>query len=1534
MSTTNHSTDEQVRVLILNEGEDKSEELYRLKKGWVLQIKLSPNLTWRKVRIFTNACLSEEDQFERNTYRELKWIYPSSGKYDDSDRYIYLPCCKSGSFHYFFTIDRTTIKENRNGQGYIHVEPYLMWPDGSGEILEQEYITCQSVLSKSLGPLSEWASRIEVGRHSGYNIIHFTPVQSLYHVSNSSYSISDHHKLNEIFQGTYEQLKTLIDIMAKQWRVLSITDLVYNHAANDFALLRDHPEAAYNLINSPHLKSAVLLDSILMQFTRDASEGKLLSKGIPAEIKEYHLQLIRHYLLNEKLGEYRLWEYYICDTNSLVEQFHKQLSILNDCPDKPLYDNDNLIKIKHGKYDRMKSFVDLNLAEKVYFFKREHLSTKEQWINAACHALRDRLDSLNHFVCEKLNADLTRAIDNCIASCRYHFFASDGPNYKSLCLPSTPFVGNYFYYPNGELKHPDDINQLIENDTNYQLHVMAHNGWVMNDDPLRCFADEGQYVYLRRDLLQWSDLIKLRFGSKREDCPSLYDYMKEYTRLVATTFHGCRLDNCHSTPLWLAQQMMDYAREINPNFYINAELFTGNMSLDMQFINQIGINSLVRESWRANNSYELGQIVSSFSEGDPIGSFIKSKARRLLPTKPYAWLFDQTHDNPCQIERRSAEDAVPRSACVAMAYCSTGSNRGYDELVPHYIDVVHETRFYSKWGDQHKQTNEKTAMISIRKALNKLHIDLAQQGFTQLLVDQLSQSVLLIIRRNPETHKSILLIAYTSFEEHNNHNRISPLSIEGMIDEIVCEASINDSQENKSIINFQRSSEYINGLEHTNVYLNENIPIEQSRFVRLTSLNSSDYIGFRTIEFTEEFQRGSIIILQISLLPHIHQSIINIDQLLNQFSHPTSQFNQIVKQLTLVDLERVLYRTSDEEQADGKGFDVYNIPDHGKLVYCGLQGQISVLEKIRLFNQLRHPFVINLKQGDWLMNYISNRLKIHPSTKQLGDWYENAFGYVASLSRLMILPYFDLIINGSYDILLEHSYSLMSPFINQSSTFVRRLSQSSVQLTSIVHNARLPLLSPNLREPRPNEEKDEQTFERIQQCPSLAAGFPHFAAGIWRNWGRDTFISLRGLLLLTGRYEEARYLILSYGGCLRHGLIPNLLADGKVARYNARDAVWWWLHSISNYTHIVPDGYEILSDKVSRLYPTHDSPAQVAGLHDQSLYDVIHEVLLRHVQSLTFRERGAGHSLDSVMTDEGFNNQIGIDTKTGFVFGGNRWNCGTWMDKMGSSDRAGNKGHPASPRDGSAIELVALCRATLSWLIRMNQEGHYPYDSIETSSGSAGRTKLLLTDWLNRIDENFEKEFWIDESNSSEFINRKQIYKDTINSTNRWTDFQLRPNFLVAAVIAPEMFDKTHIWLALKQAETILLGKYGIKTLDPSDYNYIGDYVNDDDSHDYKRARGFNYHNGPEWLWLTGYYIRAKFYWSKQQNDPIIFKQTIKHIRQLISLLMDLLISNDWKGLPELTNADGHLCPYSCDVQAWSSATLVEAFYDLIRSEI
>lgn len=258
---------------------------------------------------------------------------------------------------------------------------------------------------------------------------------------------------------------------------------------------------------------------------------------------------------------------------------------------------------------------------------------------------------------------------------------------------------------------------------------------------------------------------------------------------------------------------------------------------------------------------------------------------------------------------------------------------------------------------------------------------------------------------------------------------------------------------------------------------------------------------------------------------------------------------------------------------------------------------------------------------------------------------------------------------------------------------------NSIAFLADIASSRLPPI------PKPN------LGENDSEPNSLSAGLPHFSEGIWRNWGRDTFIALPGLLISTGRYDDARNIILAYAGALRHGLIPNLLGEGKCSRYNCRDAVWFWLAGIIQYIEKVPEGSQILYDEVIRIYPTDDS--EYSTHKKECLHDTINEALQRHFSGINFRERNAGHEIDEHMTDEGFNVKSKINWDTGFVEGGNKWNCGTWMDKMGSSWIAGNKGEPATPRDGAAVELQGLALYVAEGLDKLNEQGKYPHGGLK-----------------------------------------------------------------------------------------------------------------------------------------------------------------------------------------------------------------------------
>lgn len=82
--------------------------------------------------------------------------------------------------------------------------------------------------------------------------------------------------------------------MRREWKVLSITDVVLNHTANESPWLKEHPECAYNCLNSPHLRPAYLLDRVLCRLSADIIAGVWKSRALNDVISsEAHLNSIR-----------------------------------------------------------------------------------------------------------------------------------------------------------------------------------------------------------------------------------------------------------------------------------------------------------------------------------------------------------------------------------------------------------------------------------------------------------------------------------------------------------------------------------------------------------------------------------------------------------------------------------------------------------------------------------------------------------------------------------------------------------------------------------------------------------------------------------------------------------------------------------------------------------------------------------------------------------------------------------------------------------------------------------------------------------------------------------------------------------------------------------------------------------------------------------------------------------------------------------------------------------------------------------------
>ncbi|XP_070709042.1 glycogen debranching enzyme-like isoform X1 [Pempheris klunzingeri] len=1509
--------------------ERQEQALFRLEQGFELQFRLGPTLQGKEVQVYTNYP-AKGHKLDRLKFHPLDWVYPNSRE-DDCDKYCRLDLLVAGSFQYYFSCGD---KEKVNG-GYIVVDPVLR-VGATNDVLPLDCISSQTYLAQWLGPLDKWPNRLRVAKETGYNMIHFTPLQKL-GASGLCYSIADQLELNPDFSAegkhyTWRDMGDLVEMLRKDWNMVCITDVVYNHTAVDSEWIHLHPECGYNLVNSPYLKPAWLLDRALWHLSCEVADGKYAEQGVPALIQdEQHINALRGVLWQQVFSRLRLWEFLQVRVDEAVEQFRQLLLTGSsgvrsspECQKQPKISPDPLHR-RFGKTVDMSSVLSISTAH----------SLSPSDIQECCTCFRKTLEELNLELYEEMNQHTEQATSCIVEHVFYERLSDQGPK-LGVVTREHPLCPRYFIFPFEEMTFVEEM-QLMEQ-REKACRFLAHDGFVKGRELLGNFAGPGSEVYLRRELVCKDDTIKLRYGEKPEDCPYLWTHMRTYTEITARIFSGVRLLNCLSTPLHVAEAMLAAARAIRPNLYVIAELITGSQLIVNVFVNRLGITSLVRDAVGAADGQEDRSWLSWYGR-EPVGAFLQPSLRPLIPAVAHTMFMDTNPDNHSPIQKCSVFDFLPRSTLVSMACCATGSTRGYDQLLPHQISVARADHQYTCWNSEAQtsdQVNLQTGIVAGKLALNRLHQELATGGFTQVRVEQLAEDVVVVTRHCPSSHQSVVAVlrrAAKSPETHHYPHDVPPLYIPGQIKEVLLEA-----------LTRAHNDKAINGLPEGTLEIKEHIQLKDSTLVKKADMVSKHTSDAQEIVF-ENFTPGCIIIFRVTLEPKFQDQLGALRRHLIQFSPQyqtdslsdhstppvlTKPLKTIMSRLTLADMNTLLYRCDAEEREDGGG--CYNIPSWIPLNYGGLQGLMSVMAEIRPENDLGHPLCDNLRQGDWMMDYVSNRLLAHGGALgEVGHWFQAMFSYLKHIPHFLVPCYFDSIIQGAYTTALEAVFTHMSSFVQDGSSLVKQLALGSVQMSGVGHSWALPTLSPHLKDVP--YRLSETTNQKEQCCVTLAAGLPHFCAGLFRCWGRDTFISLRGLLLLTGRHMEARNIILAFAGTLRYGLIPNLLGRGCFARYNSRDAVWWWLQCIQEYCTLVPDGVSILKCPVSRMYLTNVSEPQPAGAWDQPLYDVIQEAMQRHMQGIQFRETNAGPQLDRNMTDEGFNVEAGVDQTTGFVYGGNRFNCGTWMDKMGESEKAHNKGIPATPRDGSAVEIVGLCKSTLRWLVELHKNGHFPYTAVNIRRG--GQTySMSYVDWDWKIQENFEKKFYIShdpqdpEEKRPELVHKGGIYKDSFGASSPWCDYQLRPNFPIAMMVAPELFTVVKAWEALGVAEEKLLGPLGMKTLDPDDMVYCGVYDNDLDNDNFSQAKGFNYHQGPEWLWPVGYFLRAKLYFAKKMGQET-YDKTVNLVKNIVSRHAVHLEKSPWKSLPGLTNDNGQVCPFSCGSQSSSIATILEVLYDL-----
>lgn len=193
---------------------------------------------------------------------------------------------------------------------------------------------------------------------------------------------------------------------------------------------------------------------------------------------------------------------------------------------------------------------------------------------------------------------------------------------------------------------------------------------------------------------------------------------------------------------------------------------------------------------------------------------------------------------------------------------------------------------------------------------------------------------------------------------------------------------------------------------------------------------------------------------------------------------------------------------------------------------------------------------------------------------------------------------------------------------------------------------------------------------------TLVAGYPWFG-----DWGRDTMISLPGLCLVTGRYDDARRILQTFAGFMSEGMLPNRFPDyDERPDYNTIDATLWFFHAIYKYYHYTKDKA------------------------------FVKEILPVLADSIAWHYKGTRYG-------------IKVDPEDGLLCGGQEGVQLTWMDA-----KAGN--WVVTPRRGKPVEINAL------WYNALRIMEFFSEMFADTIIAKDYGTRAL------RVSESFSKVFW------------------------------------------------------------------------------------------------------------------------------------------------------------------------------------------------